>query len=147
MPQTGQRVDPYSSFDFLVEIDGITRASFMEAGGLDSAIDVTEFREGAMNETMRKLPAKTKFSNITLKWGSADDHELYDWHRQWVKGDPAAKRKNGSIILLDRSGQEKIRWNFINAWPVKWTGPSLNAKNNDVSIEALELAHEGLERA
>jgi phage tail-like protein len=146
MAQTGARVDPYGSFDFLVEIDGITRASFMEAGGLDSTIDVTEYREGGFNETMRKLPAKTKFSNITLKWGTTDDHELYDWHRQWVKGDPAAKRKNGSIILLDRTGQEKIRWNFINAWPVKWTGPSLNAKNNDVSIETLELAHEGLER-
>lgn len=147
MPQTGQRVDPYGSFDFLVEIDGITRASFMEASGLDSAIDVTEYREGGDNETMRKLPAKTKYSNITLKWGSADDHDLYDWHQQWVKGDPAAARKHGSIILLDRTGQEKIRWNFVNAWPVKWTGPSFNAKNNDVSIETLELAHEGVARA
>jgi phage tail-like protein len=147
MPQTGQRVDPYGSFDFLVELDGIVRASFAEAGGLDSTIDVTEYREGGDNETMRKLPAKTKYSNITLKYGSTDDHELYDWHRQWIKGDPAAKRKNGSIVLLDRTGQERIRWNFVNAWPVKWTGPSFNAKNNDVSIETLELAHEGLERA
>jgi phage tail-like protein len=147
MPQTGQRVDPYGSFDFLVELDGIVRASFAEASGLDSTIDVTEYREGGDNETMRKLPAKTKYSNITLKYGSTDDHELYDWHRQWIKGDPAAKRKNGSIVLLDRTGQERIRWNFVNAWPVKWTGPSFNAKNNDVSIETLELAHEGLERA
>lgn len=147
MPQTGQRVDPYGSFDFLVELDGIVRASFAEASGLDSTIDVVEYREGGENETMRKLPAKTKFSNITLKWGTTDDRELYDWHRQWVKGDPAARRKNGSIVLLDRAGQERIRWNFINAWPVKWTGPSFNAKNNDVSIETLELAHEGIERA
>ncbi len=147
MPQTGQRVDPYGSFDFLVELDGIVRASFAEASGLDSTIDVVEYREGGENETVRKLPAKTKFSNITLKWGTTDDHELYDWHRQWVKGDPAARRKNGSIVLLDRTGQEKVRWNFINAWPVKWTGPSFNAKNNDVAIETLELAHEGLERA
>jgi phage tail-like protein len=147
MPQTGQRVDPYGSFDFLVELDGIVRASFTEASGLDSTIDVTEYREGGDNETMRKLPAKTKYSNITLKYGSTDDHELYDWHRQWIKGDPAAKRKNGSIVLLDRTGQERVRWNFVNAWPVKWTGPSFNAKNNDVSIETLELAHEGLERA
>jgi phage tail-like protein len=147
MPQTGQRVDPYGSFDFLVELDGIVRASFAEASGLDSAIDVTEYREGGDNETMRKLPSKTKYSNITLKFGSTDDHELYDWHRQWIKGDPAAKRKNGSIILLDRAGQERIRWNFVNAWPVKWTGPSFNAKNNDVAIETFELAHEGIERA
>jgi phage tail-like protein len=147
MPQTGQRVDPFGSFDFLVEIDGIARASFQEASGFDSAIDVTEYREGGDNQTSRKLPAKTKFSNITLKWGTTSDHELWDWHLQWVKGDPAAKRKNGSIVLLDRQGQEQVRWNFTNAWPVKWTGPTFNAKGNDVAIETLEIAHEGLERA
>jgi phage tail-like protein len=147
MAQTGQRVDPYGSFDFLVEIDGIARASFQEASGFDSTIDVTEYREGGDNETMRKLPAKTKFSNITLKWGTTDDPELYQWHRQWVKGDPSATRKNGSVVLLDRQGNEKVRWNFFNAWPVKWTGPSLNAKGNDIAIETLELAHERLERA
>jgi phage tail-like protein len=147
MAQTGQRVDPYGSFDFLVEIDGITRASFQEASGLDSAIDITEYREGGDNQTSRKLPGKTKFSNITLKRGVTDDRELWDWHQLWVKGDPKAKRINGSIVLLDRQGQEKARWNFVNAWPAKWTGPSLNAKSSDVAIETLELAHEGLERA
>ena len=147
MAQTGQRIDPYGSFDFLVEIDGIVRASFQEAGGLDSAIDVTEYREGGDNQTMRKLPGKTKYSNITLKWGTTDDAGLFNWHQQWVKGDPAAKRKNGSIILLDRQGNEKLRWNFVQAWPVKWTGPSFNAKGNDIAIESLELAHEGIEKA
>jgi phage tail-like protein len=147
MAQTGQKPDPYGSFDFLVEIDGIARASFQEASGFDSTIDITDYREGGDNETMRRLPGKTKYSNITLKWGTADDHDLHDWHHQWSKGDPAAKRKNGSIVLLDRSGAEKIRWNFVKAWPVKWTGPSFNAKTNDVAIETLELAHEGIERA
>lgn len=147
MAQTGQRIDPYGSYDFLVEIDGITRASFQEASGFDSSIDVTEYREGGDNETLRKLPAKTKFSNIVLKWGTADDTDLYDWHMQWIKGDPAAVRKNGSIIILDRQGNEQVRWNFTNAWPVKWTGPTFNAKGNDLAIETLELAHEGLARA
>jgi len=147
MAQTGQRIDPYGSYDFLVEIDGITRASFQEASGFDSSIDVTEYREGGDNETLRKLPAKTKFSNIVLKWGTADDTDLYDWHMQWIKGDPAAVRKNGSIVILDRQGNEQVRWNFTNAWPVKWTGPTFNAKGNDVAIETLELAHEGLARA
>ncbi|HYO13590.1 MAG TPA: phage tail protein [Thermoanaerobaculia bacterium] len=144
---TGQRVDPYGNYNFLVEIQGITRAAFQEASGFDSSIDVVEHREGGENTTLRKLPAMTKYSNITLKWGTTDDRDLYDWHRQWVTGDPAAQRKNGSIVLLDRQGQEKVRWNFFNAWPAKWTGPSFNAEGNDVSIETLELAHEGLERA
>lgn len=144
---TGQVFDPYGNYNFLVEIDGIARAAFQEASGFDSAIDVVEHREGGENTTLRKLPAMTKYSNITLKWGTTDDRELYDWHRQWVTGDPAAKRKNGSVVLLDRAGQEKARWNFVRAWPAKWTGPSFNAEGNDVSIETLELAHEGLARA
>ena len=76
-----------------------------------------------------------------------DDTDLYLWHRQWVDGDPAATRRNGSIVLLDRQGQEKARWNFFNAWPTKWTGPSFSAEGNDIAIETLELAHEGLVRA
>jgi len=53
---------------------------------------------------------------------------------------------NGSIVLFDRQGNEKARWNFTNGWPAKWTGPSLNAEGNDIAIESLEIAHEGLER-
>jgi phage tail-like protein len=143
---TGQRIDPYGNYNFLVEIQGIARAAFQEASGFDSSIDVVEHREGGENTTLRKLPAMTKYSNITLKWGTTDDRDLYNWHRQWVTGDPAAQRQNGSIVLLDRQGQEKVRWNFFNAWPAKWTGPSFNAEGNDVAIETLELAHEGLER-
>ena len=67
----GQRVDPFNNFNFLVEIDGITRAAFQEASGFDSMIDVIEHREGGENTTVRKLPGMTKYSNITLKWGTA----------------------------------------------------------------------------
>src|ERR1700730_4142822 len=147
MAQTGQRGDPYGNFHFRVDLQGITRAAFQEASGVDSAIDVPEYREGGDNITPRKLPAKVKYSNITLKWGVTDDPELETWHRQWATGDPAAARRNGSIVVLDRQGNEKVRWNFLNAWPAKWTGPSLNATGNDIAIETLELAHEGLQRA
>ncbi|MFM2052822.1 MAG: hypothetical protein RL456_859 [Pseudomonadota bacterium] len=141
------RKDPYVNFNFLVEMDGITRAAFQEVGGLDSSIDVIEHREGGENVTSRKYPGQVKFSNISLKRGLTDDAELYAWHKQWADGDAAAARKSGSIVLLDRAGQEKARWNFFNAWPAKWTGPSFNAEGNDIAIEALELAHEGLARA
>jgi len=91
MPPTGQVVDPYGNYNFLVEIDGIARAAFQEASGFDSSIDVVEHREGGENTTLRKLPAMTKYSNIPLKLGTTDDRQLYDWHRQWVTGDPAAQ--------------------------------------------------------
>ncbi len=141
---TGQRVDPYGNFNFLVEIDGITRAAFHECTGFDSTVDVIDHREGGENTTVRKLPGLTKYSNIVLKWGLTDDADLYKWHREVIKGN--IQRKNGSIILLDRQGNEKVRWNFINAWPSKWDGPDFNAEGNDVAIETLELAHEGVER-
>jgi phage tail-like protein len=145
MPPLGQRVDPYGNFNFLVEIDGITRASFQEASGLDSSIDVIEHREGGDPATPRKLPGMAKYANIVLKRGVTDDTELWAWHADAVNG--TVTRKNGSIVLLDNAGTEKVRWNFFKAWPAKWTGPNLTAEGNDVAIETLELAHEGLVRA
>jgi len=142
---TAVRIDPYLNFNFLVEIDGIARAAFHEVSGFDSTIDVIEHREGGENTSPRKLPGMTKHSNIVLKWGMTDDQDLYRWHRDVVKG--TVVRRNGSIVLLDRRGQEVARWNFFNAWPAKWDGPDFNAEGNDVAIETLELAHEGVERA
>lgn len=141
---TAKRVDPYVNYNFLVEIDGITRAAFQDCTGFDSTIDVIEHREGGENTTLRKLPGMTKYSNIVLKRGITDDQELYKWHREAIKGN--LDRRNGSIVLLDRAGQEVSRWNFVRAWPSKWDGPDLNAEGNDVAVETLELAHEGVER-
>jgi phage tail-like protein len=70
--------------------------------------------------------------------------ELYDWHRQIVLGEVV--RKDGSIIVLDRQGNEVARWNFVRAWPTKYDIPDFNASGNEVAIETLELAHEGVER-
>jgi phage tail-like protein len=141
---TAVRNDPYGNYNFLVEIDGITRAAFHEVSGFDSTIDVIEHREGGENTTPRKLPGMTKHSNIVLKWGLSIDVDLVTWHQDAVDGD--VQRKNGSIVLLDRRGQEVARWNFVNAWPSKWTGTSLNGEGNDVAIETLELTHEGVRR-
>lgn len=140
---TGDRRDPFRSFNFAVEIDGIARAGFRECSGLDASQDPIEYREGTEGLTARKLPGLNKYSNITLKWGMTDDHELWDWRKRAMTG--KVERKNGSIVLLDDTGAEKMRWNFREAWPTKWTGPSFNATGNEVAIETLEIAHEGLE--
>jgi len=142
---TGSRTDPFRTFNFLVEIDSITRAGFRECSGLDSTTDSTDYREGGDPLTVKKLPGLVKHSAITLKRGMTDDQELYNWRVKAATGQ--IERHNGSIILLDDTGAEKARWNFKEAWPTKWTGPSFNATGNDVAIETLELVHEGLERA
>lgn len=140
----GTRKDPYRTYNFLVEIDGITRAGFRECSGADTSNDAIDYREGDELLTTRKVPGLTKYTNITLKWGMTDDHELWDWRKKAMEG--KVERKNGSIILLDDTGSEKVRWNFRNAWPTKWTGPSFNATGNDIAIETLEIVHEGLDR-
>jgi phage tail-like protein len=142
---TGDRKDPFRAYNFLVEIDGITRAGFKECSGLDSTQDPIEYRDGGDPIHSRKLPGMVKFSNITLKRGITDDAELWAWRKNVMDG--KAERKNGSIILLDDTGAEKLRWNFVNAWPNKWTGPTFNASGNEVAIESLEIAHEGVAKA
>jgi phage tail-like protein len=145
MPTTGQRVDPYRNFNFLVEIGGITQAGFSDCSGFGSSTDPIEYREGGENTTVRKLPGMTKHTNITLKWGLTDSRELYDWYREIVTG--KVDRRNGSIVVLDLEGKETVRWNFVQGWPTKWDGPDFSAKGTDVAIETLEIAHEGIERA
>lgn len=142
---TGTRTDPYGGYNFLVEIDGLTQGGFQEMSGLDSTTDSVDYREGTDPNYARKLPGLNKFSPITLKRGITDSDELWKWRATVISG--KAERKNGSIVLLDDKGQEKIRWNFFNAWPSKWTGPSLNASSTAVAVESLEITPESIEKA
>lgn len=142
---TGDRKDPYHGFRFIVQIDGITRGGFRECSGLDSSQDPVEYREGNEPLRARKLPGLNKSSNISLKRGMTDDKDLWTWRKKAIDG--KVDRKNGSIILMDDAGEEKIRWNFVDGWPTKWTGPTFNATANEVAIETMDIAHEGVERA
>ena len=140
-----QRHDPYKAFNFRVEIEGIARAAFSEVGGLESETVVVEYRVGGEPNTVRKLPGLTKYANIVLRRGITQDPELWNWRQSVVQGN--VDRRNGSIVLLDDDETEVVRWNFFQGWIAKWEGPALNAKANEVAIETIEIAHEGLELA
>jgi phage tail-like protein len=143
---TAVRTDPYRNFNFLVEIDGITQASFIECSGLEATTEVIEVRSGGDSTTVYKLPGKTSYSDITLKWGTTSSEELWAWRQAVING--VITRQNGSVVLYDLANQTEVaRWNFFSAWPTKWDGPSLNAKGNDISIETLVLAVERLTRS
>jgi phage tail-like protein len=137
--------DPYKAFRFRVEIRGIQQAGFMECSSVGSHLEVVEYREGGDVINVRKMPGKVSYPDITLKWGMTDDQDFYNWHRDVVKG--KLSRKDGSVVQLDDAGQEAARWNFYQAWPSKWDGPSFNAKGNDVSINTLTLSCERVELA
>jgi phage tail-like protein len=146
MPATAARVDPYRNFNFLVELDGIAQASFIECTGLSNTTEVIETRDGGDNTTVRKLPGKTTHGDITLKWGTTDSIELWTWRQSVIDGN--FSRKNGSIVVYDLTNKTEVaRWNFINAWPTRWEGPAFNAKGTDIAIDTLVLALEGISRA
>jgi phage tail-like protein len=143
---TGSRLkDPYRGFRFRVQIGGINRAGFREVSGLDAATDTVDYREGD-GTTIRKLAGLPKFSNITLKRGITDDQDLWKWRTLVMDGKIAEARKDGQILLLDDEGNEAAEWTFTAGWPSKWTGPSFNATANEVAIDTIEIAHEGLKR-
>ena len=143
---TGQRAkDPFRGFKFRIQIDGINKAGFREVSGLDAATDTVDYRDGD-GDTIRKLAGLKKFSNITLKRGITDDQDLWKWRSMVMDGKIKDARKNGQIILLDDEGKEAAEWTFTDGWPAKWTGPSFNATANEVAIDTIEIAHEGLKR-
>jgi phage tail-like protein len=146
MPQPGQQPVYYRAFQFSVEIEGVSQARFQEVGGVDATTDVVEYREGGDMLGNRKLPGQTKHSNLSLKRGYTDDDTLWRWYEDVMTGRTEKIRKNISVVQLDMAGQEKFRWNLYRAFPVKYTGPSFNAKGNDLAIESLELAYERIER-
>lgn len=147
MPQPGQQPVYFRSFQFTVEIDGITNARFQEAGGLDATIDTVEYREGGDNLGTRKLPGQTKHSNLSLKRGYTDDNQLYKWFEDVMTGRTEKIRRNISVVNLAMDGQEVMRFNLFNAFPVKYTAPSFNAVGSALSIETLEIAYERIEKA
>jgi phage tail-like protein len=142
----GDRNDPYLSFNFLVEIEGLVVGGFSEVTGLTIEVEVEEYREGGLNAYMHKLAGPARYpSNLVLKHGLTDSDTLWAWHQDVARG--TIQRKNGSIMLLNSAGEEQWRWNFTDAYPVRWVGPDLRAGSAEVAIETLELVHRGLNKA
>lgn len=139
-----ERRDPYRNFRFRIEIEGIQQAGFSDVSGYDASIDVVEYREGNQVTTVSKLPGLTKYGNITLKWGVTDSMDLYDWMNSCIQG--TVSRKTVTIIALDEEGSDVATWQVIEAWPTKYSAPDFKGTGNEVAIESLELAHEGMVR-
>ncbi|MBI9044430.1 MAG: phage tail protein [Anaerolineaceae bacterium] len=137
------RTDPYKTFNFLVEIESLVVGGFSEVSGLQAEIDVKKFREGGLNEYIHQKPGPANYpSNLVLKRGLADLVTMWDWYMEVAQG--IIIRENGSIVLRDDTGKETWRWNFIQAYPVRWIGPNLRASTAEVAVETLELVHNGL---
>lgn len=137
------RVDPFSSKNFRVEIDGIAASDFLEVTGIEADVPVIDYRTGGDRiAAARKLPGEANFSNLILRRGLTPDLSLWNWMQQTLQGQVV--RKSISVVLLDDARQEVLRFNVTNAWPVRWSGPMLNGEKNEVALETLEVTYEGL---
>jgi phage tail-like protein len=140
--------DPLVSAWFGVEFQGKVTGAFRECTGLGSENEVVEYKaSGEKGEfVIHKVPGRLKWNNVTLKRGITDDVKMWEWRKDVELGKMEAARKHGSIKMFNQEGTEMARWDLINAWPSKLTGPSANAGSNEVGIEEMELTCEGYER-
>lgn len=142
------RTDPLIGFHYAVEIQGMVTGYFTECSGLGSEHEVIEHKivDDRGKEVMQKIPGRLKWENVTLKRGITDNMDIWDWRRLVEDGDVEGARANGSIVMFDQHLEEKARWNFENGWPVKVSGPQVKSDSNEIGIEELSIAHEGLWR-
>jgi len=143
------RIDPIRNYRYRLEIDNITQAGFSEVHISETTIDMVEYREGNDPPHTRKLSGLTKYGNVSLKWGltvGGSALDMFKWHAAVAAGQLKDNRKKVVIVAQDEAGTDAARFVISDAWPIKYNPSDLNAKGNEVLIEVLELANEGIER-
>lgn len=146
--------DPYRNFKFEVEVDGFIRAGFSKVSGLKHTVESIEYREGGENETARKLPGQSKFDDVTFERGSSKDNDFVNWIQLIFNLDGAEGnqdnavgdgfRKRVVVYLKDKSGTRVKKWTIQQAWPNEKGTGDLDASGNDVLIDTMVLANEGI---
>lgn len=134
---------PLPKFQFMVKWDG-DEVAFQEVSGLDVEAQPIEYRAGNSKAwSVTKMPGLKKYGNVTMKKGVfKSDNKFFAWFDE-IKMNTIT-RKTVSIMLLDETGKETMVWTLTNAWPTKITGTDLKAEGNEVAVESIEIAHEGL---
>lgn len=145
------RKNPYPAFNFKVSIPGVANIGFMECTGLDSENSPMEYRDqevppGTDGNFVRKLPGLERYPNIVLKRGITTDKQLWSWRKQVRAGESYDTiAKDITITLQDEKHTDVLKWKVQKAWPMKLSGPTLNAKSNELAFEQLELCCERVE--
>lgn len=133
---------------FALTIEGVEIGVFREISGLEVSIQTQDIAEGGQNAFVHKVPGRMSWPNITFKRGLTHADNLFKWIND-VSGDGFAKqsnafdRKTGAITVVDNAGKPLRSWNLIDAFPVKWTGPSFSTDGTNALEESLEITHHG----
>jgi phage tail-like protein len=134
---------PLPKFYFQVKI-GDKEIPFQEVSGLDIEAQIIEYRHGNSKEfSTIKMPGIKKTGNVTLKKGIfVKDNGFWDWFNK-IKMN-TIERQTIVINLLDEAGAPTMIWTLTNAWPTKITGTDMKSDGNEIAVETIEVAHEGL---
>ena len=133
--------EPVGELHFRVELPNAKLGYFRECSGLTVEVEVKEYMEGGRNDFVHKLPTRLKYPNVVLKRGVTDSNVLMRWAQQSVV---KAERVELTLHLMGLDGHAVQSWAFADAYPVKWTGPTLNAGSNQIATETLEITHTGI---
>jgi phage tail-like protein len=131
-------------YRFQVKIDGLDGVvDFRAVEGLNVQLDVVELYEGGENSRHHKLVGGTRYSNLVFRRGTTDSLDLFTWVKETIDG--KIQRRNGHVVALSQAGEPVCRWEFKEAWPCRYEGPDFVAAQDELAIEAIELAHNGFE--
>ncbi len=141
--------NPYGNYYFVLELkdegDPVEVAHFMECSGLKSTAEVFEIQEGGLNGRTHKRAGQSKWENLVFRYATSASSYMLRWRDSFLQDSFDLRLKySGAISLKNNHGDVVKRWEFTNAWPVSWEGPSLAAGGSELAIESLEIAHDGL---
>lgn len=126
----------------LSAVSDVLLGGFAECSGLEASLKVEEYGEGGNNGAVLKFPGRLSWGNLVLKKGFGSSSALWDWSCGFAAG--SGRRRDGLVVLLNEMHLPNNIWCFRRGLPLKWSGPQLNATQNNVAIESVEIAHEGL---
>ena len=144
----GALEDPLVSTFFQIEFQDSVKGAFRECTGLGSENEVVTYQASSPEgqQVTKMIPGRLKWNSITLKRGITSEMDMWKWRKLVEDGQIKDARKNGSVTMYDHKMTPIAKWDFVNAWPSKLTGPSANANANEVGIEELVITHEGYQR-
>ena len=146
LPLASPAVVPFTTAHFVLAIDGLASVNFSKCSGLVGEVGVEEYPEGGENRFAHRFPTRASFPNLVLSQGAGPLQELWDWFSEFhVTG--MVMPRDGTVVLMSTvdGALAPVRvWGFTRGWPVKLTGPDLDAQSSAVAIESIEIAHHGL---
>jgi phage tail-like protein len=137
---------PLPGFAFQVNLTGNANevAYFKSVSGLKYETETVPVVAGGSNHTTFNLVGSTKWANLVFKRGFARGSTLLTMRQQWLFNPQKSRIPQGSIVQLDSNLQRIGAWTFTRGWPVKWEVSDFDASKSEISIETLEIAHDGL---